>query len=736
MEKHKAEEDSLWQHVSVLLQMEIDEKTAPSEIQQKLDTHVMPQIEDLDLISKAEEQGASRVRADRVVYSSLITALYNKILQARPERVDEILPYIQGRIRDKDKRIRGNAVSFIFKNIQAIKGTNTKVIAKTMIDLLKNKKKAIRVFYLKIIASNINEFSEMLAPSDVKYLINTFSLVCECYLSEKQNITSFIKKIFAIINRLKYLGKLSLSNVLPLFEVCNMTAPELLPFLRGFYRRVEKEICDPSFLRQLEKEESESTRINLLALVACGVDDKMKVFLKYKEFAQKVQTLEVRMHLFRILKQSKHNIDPALYLPEIQSALDDLAGSNNTEAAKAALDMYMIYAKEDLVPAKEFQETIFKIFKETKHLKSTILLFLDEALKGLSSKHSAPCSNADSGNYPELAARTASTLNPSALPSAVTNDETSFAHDSFGADYHENNPAAADELLPSDHKNKNGTPPHSEKVAHSLKTLIQTILFYLVEYNEVEALETFLNYFNPFEYGAPSSIYSASNTVTFYTVLWYMHTLRESPAMASEHTLDDIAIHKITHRDFDLSLEFYSVLFILSESSQQCMHKLKNDLFAQMAAYLSDLLDSVRASREFLRDNYKEIVYTIDGLVVQLNKKNNTYRPVLQLAQHSLASITALMLYLLNSENTIKNLQTIKSHMEPALVQSIDIEKAKEYGILSEKNTKKYEKFMGLLSKRAAAASEIDLSSVTEHSVSTNLDTNIIEGISKIEDQK
>ncbi|KAH9385947.1 uncharacterized protein NEMAJ01_0843 [Nematocida major] len=749
-------EERVLPEFAALLQMEIGEKTEPSEILSKLTDSAMQKVEHMQLIGKDQLLGASKLRSERVIYSAVITAVYTKILKDSPGRIVEVIPYIQERIRDRDRRIRGNVVSFIFRNIQVVKdeGVETRGIAKTIIDLLKNKKKTVRIFYLRLVASNTNEFAELLDPTNVKYLINTIALLCECHLSEglHKSAVGTIKKMVSIINRLKYLGKILLLNVFPLFEACDFSLPALHPILKGFYRKCKKEIGNVAYLKFIEDHKKEKTTghiyKNLLLLLELGVNERAQVFERYRAAIDSVQSQEMKIEALRIIRESKHNPNRALYLEEVLSIIKGMDSHTSPEIAEAVLPAYMEYAKDGVVSPEKFKETVFALFSDCPGSRIPILEFLNAFLKDVPVPGGFLCAPGASLQ------NTASTLNPSGLPMASTQSLIGISADFSGlhalAEEDARKPLGADRggSATGKHAQQEGAilekPAQGEtchaalpKIARAARELVCQIMEVLIERADAEVLELFLNYFNPFEHGTPSSIYSISNSVTFYSMLWYMHTARHAPGLIENAEPDGIVIHKVTHSDFDVSLEFYSVLFILSESSGQFMNSVRNEIFTQISRYLQRTLDSVRSSREYLLSNYSEISCSIDEMVSNMSRKNNTHKAAYHLMQHNLHTVIALSLYLLNSSKTFKNLQEIQTYMELPSVEQIDLDRAHEYGIASKKNAKKMDRFAALTKrKRRTPPAEIDLSSVTEHSISTNLDTNIIEGMSKIDDTK
>ncbi|OAG32402.1 hypothetical protein NEIG_01719 [Nematocida sp. ERTm5] len=744
--------------LSQLLKMEITEKTDQTEIAAKLTDDVLAAIKTTKLLSRTESLGASKVRSIRVIYASIVTIIYNRIVQAHPERIIEIIPYVEGRIRDKDKRIRQYMISFVFRNVQVLKSKNINmhIITKTIIDLLKNKNKQIRLFYLKQIKANISEFSEMLAARDVKYLINTFAIVCECYLQERRPIIGFIKIVLSICARLKQLGKLHLVNVFPLFEICNFSHPEIMPLLKVFYKRCEKEVSNPGYIQLIEDNRKENMSgyiyVNLLALLQYGVNSKFSIFEKYTEEAHNIEEEETKLHVFKVLKESPYNKNPKMFLEKIKEIFSAPQKKQSNGYWKVLLTLYLVYAEEGQLSLEEFTRTIMDTFKKERSSKNAILSFLDKLLKDLQSKEKGKKENTENN----LHVGTPSTLNPSTIPTAREEASVNYPSEVFSFQnistskihlaQNSQNISTADALRENENsisqndggKSTKGKSADENKnnaqLLQAVTILIREILHYLVA-NKEEELETFLNYFNPFEYAQNLPLYSITNTVTFYSVLWYMHTLKQTTILNGEQIPSDVQIHRIVHSDFDISLEFYSVLCILSETAGSHMQTLRNEMFTQISVYLETILHSVRDSREYLLSNYTEISCSIDGIIKLLDAKHGMHKIIHPIVKHNISTIVPIILYLLNSPNTLKNMQIIKEYACNVYIRPADTETAKKYGIISDKTARKYEKLLDCTLKEPPAT-EIDLSSVTEHSISTNLDTNIIEGMSKIDDNK
>ncbi|EHY65474.1 hypothetical protein NERG_01081 [Nematocida ausubeli] len=743
--------------LSHLLQMEISEKTDPSEIAAKLTEDVIESVEKTNIAEKAESLGGSKIRSIRVVYSLVITALYDKIVKNHPERIVEIFPYIEGRIRDKDRRIRQHVVSFVFRNVTALtsENINLHIITKTIIDLLKNRNKQVRFFYLKMISSNTNAFAEMMSLRDVKYLVNTMALLCECYQQEKRPIAGFMRRAVAICARLKYLGKLQLIGMFPLFEACDFSSAEILPFVQKLYKRCEKELVNTGFIRTLEEHRERNKHgyiyRNLLLLLQHGLNQKLSIFEKYSADVYSIDVEETQLHIFKLLRESKYNTNPSLFLSDVKNMFNVLPERKSLDLCEILLAAYFAYVQEGLVSLGEFKDKVIYTFKTEKHSKQGILSFLDSLVKTVQMKNPQQPSNSTLGAGP-------STLNPSNISTAritasLNNQSEVFSLQSInltqsdllqeegGLQINREGDMNTNENYSDLNKSKEVIEkrPSSEvsaELAQTLFSLIKEILHHLVEHKE-EELELFLNYFNPFEYSTGLPLYSITNTVTFYCVLWYVHTIQPQSTLPDPCAPTSVQIQKITHCDFDISLEFYSVLYILAETSSQFMSTLKDEMFVQISVYIESALSSIRGSRDYLLSNYNELSYSIDGLISQLDKKNCTEKATQQILKHNISSVVSLLLYLLNAPNTQKNMQAIKEHACTVQIKPADIEIAKKYGIISAKTMRKFEKFMSMTSKETkASAAEIDLSSVTEHSISTNLDTNIIEGMSKIDDNK
>lgn len=753
-------EDPFWTAVSAAAGMSVTEETEVEEILQAL--HTTEHAEKLFLLLQPEviSKGTTRNRRERVAYSTaLIAACARKYSGGQP-LPPEALEYLEERVRDVNKKIRSNCFFLLFSGasfLSHIRKEDAKKLGRSVVDLIKNKKRSVRAATLNAVCLRVGGFLNLIPAADTKLLDRTLRLVFEHAVQEgstDKHIASKVLEVVCACAQQKALGKESVTALLGLCPLEKLGASRVF---RALFQVFKQDVLSFSLLGRLEQaeEKAQILRSNLLYILSWCIRKKPKVQRLYQDsiLTRSVACIRTKCAVVEILLRS---------LPK------------KAEALKSQPD------EADSLKYTEWLETL---------LVSLMLqspLAVPETPSGFPS---GECDReCDSGDAPrEVSAKCTSIPGKPRVLSLADLSAISDMADGKGIDMTDEGiidvgpplhprPEAVPEDRPVTLRTReNGEAilqllfacmeleripaekamQYYQKVYEACPEVRARILTHLEKIeaaldayplsrdaitraircialkssHDLDTVEELVKHLNPFRYlprEQLEKLVNHSNSTNFYLLLWHVYLLRAVQDTAGRaEILRNMSVFGIQHEDFDLSLEFYALLSASSGGARECPQvcRIFGQLKAQVSAYFKNALDIARTSRAGLLEVFDELLASCTALTAPLRgPKTREYCVSLEIVIYNGPWLVPLLLYLMNNPRAYSMLLLLASLRVPGVAAASpeDASKMGEYGILTEKTRRKYERFVSAASKVARKES-VDISSLTEASFSTNL---------------
>jgi len=685
VEEEHEEDIAFWSRVSSVLGFEVTDAVTPKEIEKiVLESNLIGEIEALEIVSEISNIGRSRNRRERAMFSSLLIGVYLALVGRDSARVEEIARYLEERLRDVEKQVRENCVYFILRHSDAIREADGNRITKSVIDLLKNSSRKVRVFYLKVLCSNSDQFASMLRTEEVKQLFRALYRVQGRSLEGKADMLS-VKKVLELAGAMVARKKAEIREFIHLcdasasFELSSMNVAKMVS------KDLQEEVVKSSYLDVLaekKRKERQNSYKNMMQILEWCVCRTKKVFMHYTNLVSggKLRP-DMMCALIKMLCQSPLQQEKAPHLAWVENKLEEKAkeGSRSEDlfeieqnsinqtrnrhvkepsagaeepSISELLEIYSVYVKKGDVSEKAFIEKIEKLCREGSV----------DVLKGV-------C--------------------------AILEDITKS--------------------------------PSQEMADFIRKYTLKTLAHPELLENVVKSVDL-IAYLQPAEI---LSVQNLSNPVNFYLLLWYINSIKaDSENRCREHLIKDVKVLKIAHKEFDLLFEFFVLLFKLKSTFPPNSH-----LFAihaasehELSRYFSSALEEVRRSREALLEIYHEIVASLKAATSSFYMYTPKEFPAaLYFASKNAQCIFTLLLYTMNRKDSLFEIQSFIEKVRPPLyeISREDTETITRYGVLNKKTKHTFQKIVNLI--KPLIRPEHDISSVTDLTISTNLDTNIIE---------
>ncbi|KAI5186620.1 hypothetical protein NEHOM01_1588 [Nematocida homosporus] len=680
--------DLLWNRLSAILGILVSEGTTAKEVILALNSElVLAQIEELGLVKEAFSVGYSKRRRDRVIYSVMITGVYSKLAETKPDRVFELLEYLEGRVRDVEKQVRSNCIAFILGHADLFNSSESRMLIKEMIGILKNKSKSIRHSHFRLLTANLPAFLSLLSKTDGELLFRTLlPVIANAMVSEPKD-TYLIKRVFEIACALRTQQKVRPNLFATLLTTYSLSEIESNSVNRYLTRVFLKSMSSKDFLLELHhSSHPDLFKENLLYLLAWNMRTRKGLYLLYFNLAtEKTLPLRPQIAVTQMILQSPLLIDRSPFLLWIDELLAQYQTLSPTELT-ALYQLYLGQVETGHIPFTQFSTHTQHIYESAPSpLKEQILQFIAHQLK------------------------------------------TQFT---------------------PKHSNQN-IPPHQSISQYEIfDFLAKTIAQYSLVHEPT--CDLFLQYLNPFIH-LPNhipQITNLSNRLNFSLIFWYVASLAKDLTTPNPEFLNSLQISPLDHPDLNLATLF----FIFAQTNHSTtLAQLIPTVRERITQYFSQTLDKIRQTRDYLLTNYTPIEQALTTFITTLIEthpdSHPNPNPATILALQNAPQLTILTLYLLNSNHSITNLTRFLNHyqLQPIPPSTTETTRLTEYGILNPKTQKKYQDLFKSPPNTTPSKSspnttpsnpkpDSELSSVTELSFSTNLDTNTIEGISRLED--
>ncbi|KAI5189012.1 hypothetical protein NECID01_0367 [Nematocida sp. AWRm77] len=662
-EQIQEENSQFWKNVSSALAMNLEGVVDTKEIEKALENkEALAQIEALDVPSKQETIGGSKARRNRVLFSALITAMYSAAVAKDSTRIEEIWEYLESRMKDVDKTVRHNCMVFILFNCHSFPAGHLRRVAKTTINLLKNKVRSIRVFYFKLLCANAERFSVFLSKQETKHLFRTLVLVLNYSASQTKKDSYVIKKIFELACKISEdkegVGEEMLSLLMPV-RLADLNTPKVIQLLS---RRLSKSFLNKtSVLDTISEKQADKDHAvfvdNLLHLLQWSIAHRKSIYAHYASLVHRAEiSLEASCLLIKMLYCSPFQINKTEYLKWTEDRIDKLISAAPNEeplssgTMPALVAVYMQHLADESVDERTFSHRVAQLYKERPEARMGVIALFE----------------------------------------------------------HIDTPA-------------------SLKLAWLIKEIC---MFSLDSPAHFEGLIKHINPFIHLDMPSIAKLLCQTNTLTFYTLLWYIYSEKQSLLQTEEgeEIVRTTVVFDILHKEFDIAMEFYVLLFSTRNTfapGSAVLHVF-SQVEEKLAKYFLDILHKTRRSREYLLSIFQEALDSLSSLIapLRLPKTKECAASCHFLARHP-QGICALLLYLLNNEEAYTNLLLLLQTVKPKefSVSKTDTDTLKSYGVLNSKTAKRFQKLLSL----ADTFQDTGFSSVTQLSVSTTLDTNILE---------
>lgn len=665
----------LWEKLEKALGIEISSATEPEEVKRAVGLVQVPFLaEEIGILDEMSAVGYSNIRTDRIIYSIVITGIYAEIVEKDPSRVKEIEEYLEERMKDVNKTVRNNCIRFIMRYPSSIAKFCTRKIPRIMINLLKNKNRSVRKMHFRIISANTDAFFMLLRDNDGKILLNTLSLVLKHQYFTKKNLVPhkpsfFADRAFEIACSALAHGKASMSEI-GVFLSASFSLEELISGASAkiLSKTLSDEMIKDTFLSGLIEKEKNKSPVTCAAYILRWSILHRKAIFNYYT------------NLFR-------------------------SGNINLEMQCRVLSMLI---------NSPYQKNKYEYTP-----------WIESQIENLDDSSSCVCAQTLIKMYISLF-------------SEAVKEEDSLSSNAF----YQHIEKAFCISAPA----RNEIIFHFEIMASKEKIFKSLLckLSFVVVHNYPDLYTKLVQSINIFSYLDIDSVIpliNHSNPTNYYILLWYTYLLKKEDKIHSEiiETVSKIKIQPILHADIELSTDFFTLLSLMQKPtvSNSFFSNLLVSMQKELSSYLTNCLCSARKSREALLSSFSDISHALYVLLSPAIEDSSNNLPILSFLSHpdNAGCVHTLLLYFLNSDELFNLLTEYLSKICPRVllpISSADIDRLREYGILSQKTEKRYQKYLSLVKPLLQQNAEV--SSLVEKTVSTNLDTNIIENISQIED--
>lgn len=245
-------------------------------------------------------------------------------------------------------------------------------------------------------------------------------------------------------------------------------------------------------------------------------------------------------------------------------------------------------------------------------------------------------------------------------------------------------------------------------------------------------LEVLVKHVNPFLYldqSVVAQLLDQTNTLTFYTLLWYIYLSKQTTepeiTAISDNTVKSAVIFDITHKEFDLAVEFFVLLFSIRTTflPDSVLSLVFSQTEAKLAKYFLEILRQTRQSREYLLSVFKELAESLSTLISPLKRgQTNEHAAASYFLAKYAQPVLSLLLYLMNHEEAYANLLRFLETVKPqgVAITPAETRTLKAYGVLNDRTAKRLQQVIAAITQPAVA----DLSSVTQLTTSATLNTN------------
>ncbi|OAG29084.1 hypothetical protein NEDG_01223 [Nematocida displodere] len=700
--------DKYWESLGLILQMEINDETTTKEVEHAFGSCEKEKYATLasQILSYATTIGCDKRRKNRVIFSSVITGVYSVLLASSPDIPSALIHYLGERTRDVEKKVRKTAVGFVLKHAATFGLVRVRKIAKGMIDLMKNKQRTTRALQIDLICANTEQFLLLLSPGDTPMLLKTLATVLEYSMSLPAPDTYVAKKLLEILSAVAAHRRLKLSAVVDVLGACSLEQLKSSRTMKMLTKTFDEDIASVAYCKVLQPSapltSSPLLHSNLNYLLQWGICHRKSLFTKYTAYVEQEMPLLAKTFIIGYLMDSPFQNSHSLYAQWIGEILSQTLAQTQTPSP----------SPNATVPKTPNIPDIPNIPKTPNLGKKPVEKLANEKILSHGLSIYAKCLERHWVGVDLFCATAEKVFESGCCASAVLVLLEKLAQ----------------------------TPtPEIEELIRKVGILAST---------SVTDTQSFVKYLNPLLYldGITlKAIINSSNITNFYFLLWYVYWKKNHPTAQDPHPatpeplIASIEISKIAHKEFDVSFEFCVLICSVRETTSptQSLIDIDQKLQARFAEYFSDALEGIRASRECLKTHFPELIASFTTLLSPLESREcGEHKTATTIVARNGGTIVTLLLYLMNSEETYTRLLLLLKVVQPRLppLSPKDLERMSEYGILTPKTAKKYQRFTALHTPLLAQDTG-EISTLTELSISTNLDTNIIEGLSKIEER-
>ncbi|KAI5171212.1 hypothetical protein NEFER03_0614 [Nematocida sp. LUAm3] len=683
-----AEAEELWEGISLILKQEVNEELTAREVYAKAkDAEIRRKLEEMDLPVKIEKIGNSNSRRDRIIFCSVLLGLYGRLVEEKTGKGEEILEYVEERIKDVEKRIRSMCLMFLLEHTEILEEEGIlekkdiyRKTVKTLISLLKNKRKSIRRWYIGTVHGNVSSFLSLIPRISMKSLEKTLILLVKYSFSCKEH--SILKKAAEIFCFAVKTKRLPLSSVSQLLGSFSLQEVETLSLSKKIYKVIEKEVSKEDYIVKIqdtkkEGEEEDFLSSNLLWILEWSICKVQMSYLFYSDIfnSEKLNVLQ-QCTIARMLRKSPFSEEKKGYLKWTEEKIEEKIEESSTEEVLPLFSLYVEYAADQLVDSLIFSSTAERVFSLFPDFRKNILSLL------------VPLANMPNDPYFPLI----QSLSISIVSSISSNNTISV------------------QIQPNTRKEE-------ESEANQLISLLSSS-------------------FNPFIY-TPSNllqhIYNRTNRINFYIILWYIFSCNpKNKVDVSSYSIASIRIDKPkSYKEFSLFFESFTIFYSIRHSFplESEMDRIFKETEDMINEYINEKLSHVRESRAYLVSSYEEMSSCINLLINLLSgREENQKKTSLYLLKNNSHQIVMLLIYLINTplypllSVCLKALP--KDHLPNIPIE--DKKRLEVYGILTAQGKARLKEYNAFLTDRKE---DPDISSVSEISLSRNLDTKILDGI-------
>ncbi|KAI5180806.1 hypothetical protein NEOKW01_1090 [Nematocida sp. AWRm80] len=281
---------------------------------------------------------------------------------------------------------------------------------------------------------------------------------------------------------------------------------------------------------------------------------------------------------------------------------------------------------------------------------------------------------------------------------------------------------------------------------------------------DTEAFVCLVEHFNPFQLFSVLTVPNVmlpSNEAYAYMLLWYIYHLKTSSEPIELPWISEISFQSIVGPAdfkplFELSMVIYTYLLSETQNTNTLLTGLYAKLDLKVQEYLNRMVSEIRENRTALKERYAFLANVLNVMFIPIQEQSghSMVQPVsleskacMHLIKKNITVIMSISIYLFNSPEIPKLIELVIDylisseslhHLDIQPISEDDVNRVSEYGVRN-KNTekafqnilRKYSLLVDLHNKQVSnqnTSLDKEMSTILEHSISTNLDTNIIDG--------